>query len=180
MPAIEIRPAVSSDIPILLNLDHGYISEYVWQVDFQMADSQINVNFRQVHLPRAVHVDYPRTTKGLADDWTQRSGLLVATLDGEPVGYISMMQHMAALTTWVSDLVVSQSFRRKGIGSALVLAAQQWVAEHPGSHRLVLEMQTKNYPAISMSQKLGFDFCGFNDHHYANNDIALFFAKWIG
>ncbi len=180
MPAIEIRPAVAPDIPILLKMDHGYVSDYVWQVDFQIADTQIDINFRQVHLPRSVRVDYPRPAKGLADDWAQRSGLLVAILDGEPVGYISMMQPMAALTTWVTDLVVTQPLRRKGIGSALVLAAQQWVAEHPGSRRLLLEMQTKNYPAISMSQKLGFDFCGFNDHHYANNDMALFFTKWIG
>lgn len=180
MPAIEIRPATAPDIPILMKIDHAYISDYVWQVDFQMVDSQIDVNFRQVQLPRSVHVEYPRPTKKLAEDWTRRSGLLVAILDGKPVGYISLMEHMAASTTWATDLVVTQPLRRKGIGSALVLAAQQWVTEHPTSHRLLLEMQTKNYPAISLSRKLGFDFCGFNDHHYANNDIALFFAKWIG
>jgi hypothetical protein len=37
-------------------------------------------------------------------------------------------------------------------------------------------MQTKNYPAISFCQKHGMTFCGFNDRHFANQDIALFFA----
>jgi ribosomal protein S18 acetylase RimI-like enzyme len=44
---------------------------------------------------------------------------------------------------------------------------------------MVLEMQPKNYPAIQLAQKLGFDFCGYNDRYYANRDIALFFAKGL-
>jgi hypothetical protein len=38
-------------------------------------------------------------------------------------------------------------------------------------------MQPKNYPAICLAQKLGFDLCGYNDRYFANQDIALFFAK---
>jgi hypothetical protein len=28
-----------------------------------------------------------------------------------------------------------------------------------------------------MAQKLGFEFCGYNDRYFANRDIGLFFAK---
>jgi ribosomal protein S18 acetylase RimI-like enzyme len=80
----------------------------------------------------------------------------------------------------MTDLVVAPRLRRQGIGSALTLAAQEWVARHSVSRRLVLEMQPKNFPAISLSQKLGFDFSGYNDHYYANRDVAIFFAKWLG
>ena len=66
--------------------------------------------------------------------------------------------------------------RRQGIGSALLLAAEEWGSTHD-CRRLVLEMQPKNYPAIQMAQKLGFDFCGYNDRYFAKHDIALFFAK---
>jgi RimJ/RimL family protein N-acetyltransferase len=53
------------------------------------------------------------------------------------------------------------------------------LAENLGSRRIVLEMQPKNYAAIHLAQKLGFDLCGYNDRYYANHDIALFFAKGV-
>ena len=28
-------------------------------------------------------------------------------------------------------------------------------------------------------KKLGFELCGYNDHYFANHDIALFFSKWL-
>jgi len=69
--------------------------------------------------------------------------------------------------------------RRQGIGTALVLAAENWAVQHD-SHRMVIEMQSKNHPAIRMAQKLGFDFSGFHERYFGNLDIALFFSKVIG
>ena len=40
-----------------------------------------------------------------------------------------------------------------------------------------MEMQTKNFPAMQFARAQGFVFCGFNDHYYTNQDIALFFGK---
>jgi GNAT superfamily N-acetyltransferase len=88
------------------------------------------------------------------------------------------MENIAPLTAWVTDLVVIRRLRRQGIGSALLLSAQDW-ARGRGCFRLVLEMQPKNYPAICLAQKLGFDLCGYNDRYYTNHDIALFFAKSV-
>lgn len=182
MPEIEIRPAIEEDIPILVDLDHHYVSDYAWQMEISHAEaltgegSQVQASFRQIRLPRSVRVDYPRQPKILIDDWAQRSGLLVATLEKIPVGYTSLMLGIAPLTTWVTDLVVKRRLRRQGIGTALLLAAHDWGVQH-NSRNLVLEMQSKNYPAIQLAQKLGFDFCGYNDRYFANHDIALFFAK---
>lgn len=179
MPAIEIRPAIATDIPVLIKFDHSYTTDHVWQMDLNMNKEQVGVRFLEIRLPRSVHVDYPRSPKALAENWKQRSGLLVALLENKPVGYVSLMQQITPLTTWADDLVVDQPLRRQGIGSALVLAAQEWTSSQTDSRRLVLLMQPKNQPAINLTQKLGFDFCGYDDHHYANNDIALFFAKWF-
>ncbi len=176
MPEIAIRPAVIADIPQLIALDHNYTSDTVWQMEVQQDEGQINVSFRQIRLPRSARVEYPRAPSLLNENWQNRSSLLVALLAGEAIGYISLMQDTAPLTTWTTDLVVMRRVRRNGIGSALVLAAQEWAKAH-GSTRLVLEMQPKNYPAICLAQKLGFDFCGYSDRYYANHDIALFFAK---
>lgn len=176
MPEIEIRPAVSDEIPHLMNLDHGYSSDYVWQMDIQAEENQTSVVFREVRLPRSVRVEYPRQTKVLADDWTERAAVLIARLEAQPIGYISLLRDIAPATIWVSDIVVERRLRRQGIGSALVLAAQEW-ARKQGIARMVLEMQPKNHAAIRMAEKLGFVFCGYNDRFYANHDIALFFGK---
>jgi ribosomal protein S18 acetylase RimI-like enzyme len=52
----------------------------------------------------------------------------------------------------------------------------QWARERNLS-RLMLDLQTKNYPAISFVQKHGFQFCGYNERYYSNGDIALFFSR---
>jgi GNAT superfamily N-acetyltransferase len=184
MPEIEIRPANEEDIPALISLEHNYVSDYAWQMEIRNAEialgeeQNIQVGFREIHLPRSVRVEYPRQPQNLVEDWHGRSGLLVALLNHEPVGYTSLMLGIAPLTAWVTDLVVKRRLRRQGIGAALLLSAQEWGLHHD-CRNLVLEMQSKNYPAIQLARKLGLDFCGYNDRYYANHDIALFFAKSI-
>jgi ribosomal protein S18 acetylase RimI-like enzyme len=168
------------DIPAVTKLDHSYTSDYVWQMDLQVDALQAIAHFREVRLPRMVRVEYPRPVGSLAENWQNYSAFLVAVFDGESVGYTCLAENLSPLTTWMTDLVVAPRLRRRGIGSALVLAAQDWVAHHSKSRRLVLVMQPKNFPGINLSQKLGFDFCGYNDHYYPNQDIAIFFEKWLG
>lgn len=176
MPEIQIRPAISDDIPHLIAIDHGFTSDYVWQLDIQQEENQVHINFRELRLPRSVRVDYPRSVNLLADNWTERSALLIACLGEKPVGYISLMSDVTPVTIWVTDLVVERRLRHQGIGSALVLAAQEWARKQRFA-RIVLEMQPKNIPALRMAEKLGFAFCGFNDRFYENHDIAIFFGK---
>lgn len=178
MPQIEIRPAKSDDIPALVALEHSYASDYVWQMELQRDEQKTSVIFRQIRLPRSVSVMYPRNPQLLTEEWTKRDGFLVASMETGLVGYACLMNNMAPQTTWVTDLVVLRSQRRQGIGTALLFAAQDWAMQRK-NRRIILEMQPKNYPAISLAQKLGFDLCGYNDHYYTNQDIALFFSKWL-
>ena len=178
MPEIQIRPATAADIASLITLDHHNISDHAWQMEFhpEHEQGQIMVNFRQVRLPRPVRIGYPRPTNALAEDWEERSGVLVALLGDRPIGYASLMLDRIPYTTWVSDLVVDRNYRRQGIGSALVLAGSEW-AQHMESHNLVLEMQPRNYPAIQLAYKMGFEFCGYNHFYYPNHEIGIFFGK---
>jgi len=41
---------------------------------------------------------------------------------------------------------------------------------------MILEMQSKNYPAISLARKMGFVFSGYSDRYYPDREIALFFT----
>ena len=151
MPEIEIRPAKAEDIPYLLAIEHSYKSSYVWQMDLVSEDGQIRVTFRDIRLPRPVTVEYPRNPKSMLTDWESRSGLLVAVLQGEPTGYVALDEAISPKTAWITDLVVTEGQRRKGIASALVLAAQEW-ARTRRNRRVILEMQSKNYGGIRLVQ----------------------------
>lgn len=183
MPEIQIRPVIASDIPALAALDHNYSSNHIWQLEMEIgrADETTGqpvraISFRQVRLPRTVRVEYPRSSRILVEDWSYRSGLLAAIYRGEPVGYTSLMLDFSPLTTWVTDLVVDRPLRRQGIGTGLILAAMEWAANME-TRNLVMEMQTKNYPALCMALKLGFELCGFNDRYFPGQETGLFFGK---
>ncbi len=178
MPQIEIRPAALGDLSKLVSIDHSYKTNYVWQMDMVNEEGLMGVSFREVRLPRPIKVEYPRDTAAIPLNWPERITVLVGVLDGEPAGYVAISERLAPTTAWVTDLVVDPAVRRQGIGSALALASQDWACQHR-LRRTVLEMQSKNLPAIHLAKKLGYEFCGYNDHYYNNQDIAVFFGLFL-
>ncbi|NOT05316.1 MAG: GNAT family N-acetyltransferase [Anaerolineales bacterium] len=176
MLEIDIRPTVANDLSRLMGFDHSVTSESVWQLELRREPGQVNASFREVRLPRSISIEYPHNPFALADDWVRKSMMYTGLVGQDPVGYISLLERGAASVVWVTDLVVNMAYRRQGVANALLAAAQDWAANR--SHRrLILEMQSKNLPAIRLAQKFGYEFCGYNDHYYINQDVALFFAK---
>ena len=178
MTDFEIRPGTVNDVPRLTVLDHSSLSDYVWQLELRREAGQASANFREVRLPRSIEVKYPRNPASLSEVWTSRDLVLVALQDGSPIGYLCAIQQPASDVAWVTDIVVAPHQRRKGAGSALLMATQAWVLER-GVHRLMLEMQSKNQAGIRLAQKFGYDFCGYNDQYYPTQDVALFFGRAI-
>lgn len=176
MMDIQLHPTVATDLPRLMALDHSTRSEYVWQMELRRETGQIFANFREVRLPRPIPLAYPHDPFALADEWTRKSMMYTAVSGPERVGYVSIVERGSASVAWVHDLVVGAHVRRQGVGSALLTAAQDWASER-GVRRLMLEMQAKNLPAIRMAQKHGYEFCGYNDHYYLTQDVALFFVR---
>lgn len=173
---ISIRTAKEDDIPSLVEIDHSYSTDFAWQMDVEGATAASGTRFRETRLPRPMRVKYPRPQESLAKTWPQRAAVLVAEAGGQVCGYATLSTGFAPGAVWLTDLVVALPQRRKGVGARLVLAAQQWTRQQ-GFNRLVMEMQTKNHPAISLAQKLAFTFSGYSDGYYDNQDIAVFFAK---
>jgi GNAT superfamily N-acetyltransferase len=176
--SVNVRPAVATDLLQLMNLDHSVTSDYVWQLDLRKESGQISANFREVRLPRPIGVTYPRDPFALADEWTQRSVTFAALAGDVPVGYACVLEHSHATTAWIIDLVVDAGSRRQGVGSALINAAQDW-AKSRGDRDIFLEMSSKNHPAIRLALRFGFEFCGYNDHYYVTQDVALFFGRTL-
>jgi len=173
-----IRPAELTDLNACLALEHSYVTNYVWQMEESEQSEKVSVIFHTTRLPRSMRVKYPKDYDNLLESWRQSECFLVAEEDGEVCGYLDMSAQSWHLTGWVDNLAVAKDCRRQGIGTALLKKAAEW-ARQRGLRRLMLEIQTKNYPAICFCQKNGFAFCGFNDRYYTNQDIALFFARSI-
>jgi len=176
MENLLIRPAVSPDIELLSNIDHCVKTDRVWQISNQMEDDNRTVNFTESHLPREMRLTYPFSPEMLPERWKNYSALLVACVDNIPVGYISMISHFSPNLVWIKDLVVDEIYRRKGIATSLVQSLVEWKNAR-GISRMMMEMSSKNYPAICFARKMGFEFSGFNDYFFSNHDIALFFSK---
>jgi ribosomal protein S18 acetylase RimI-like enzyme len=178
MPQIEIRPAVSPDIIELINLDHSCKTSYVWQMDRNINEGQFQITFREIRLPRPIQVPYPRLAETLADEWQLAAGLLVATHNGKLVGYTKLNEVDEIHTVVIKDIVVDNALRRQGVGTTLILAVQNWAIQR-NNRKLMFEMPSKNFPAIKLAFKLGFEFSGYNDSYYPNKDIALFFSRFL-
>ena len=172
---ITVRPATQDDLPRLVAFDHSYSTDYVWQMDRREEENQINAIFRQVRLPRSVRVMYPREVESLAETWSKRRLFLVAEARGEAQGYLSVVDGLIPHTGWIIEFAVERRMRRQGLGTVLVTSAVHW-ARKAKLNRLIIETQSKNYPAICFCQKHGFTFCGYSDQYFANQDIALFFG----
>jgi len=175
MAHIQVRPATNADVKQLVGLDHNYSTDYVWQMEARDDSGVISVAFRASRLPRSVRVTFPRDPHRLSDAWTKRLCFLVAEDEGQLKGYVNLTASITPETAWIADLAVDRRFRRSGVGSVLVAAASHWARQNQFK-RIVLEMQSKNYPAICFAQKNGFVFCGYNDRYYPNQDVALFFG----
>ncbi len=178
MPQIEIRPANGEDISSLITLDHSCTTSYVWQMDRVINEGQIQVNFREIRLPRSVQIPYPRENDFLLEEWQYASGLLVANFEENVVGYVYLVEQNEIQTVILRDIVVNKKDRHQGIGTGLVLAARNWAVQR-GFRRITMEMPSKNFPAIRLAMKLGFEFSGYNDAYYSNKDIALFFSRFL-
>jgi len=175
--SIQIRPATATDIPRLIALDHSNSSESVWQLELRRDTAeQTTAAFREVRLPRPTTVSFPYKPRALADEWTKKSMMQIALADNAHVGYICVQERAPASVAWVTELVVDVPHRRQGVASALLASAQNWALDRQHC-RLILEMQSKNLSMIRLAQKFGYEFCGYNDHYYLTQDVALFFGK---
>lgn len=170
-----IRPAEPKDLAPCGALDHSCTTDRVWQMENRVEGGAQTISFRTVRLPREIRVDYPRQGKDLLAGWRHRDGFLVSEIDGDVLGYVALTAQPENGIAWVGDLVVEPPKRRNGIGTTLLKAAAHWGRKR-NLARLMLEVQTKNYPAIQFCYACGLTFSGYNEHHWPNDDIAVFFT----
>jgi GNAT superfamily N-acetyltransferase len=191
-----LRSAVQTDLEACLLLDADLQTDHVWQMEKREENGGLLVRFQTIRLPRVMRVSYPRRRDDLLSCWENGATVLVATdrravdpdqdqtdrvPDAEPAAIYAYCQLDACTwqqAGWISHMIVDRRYRRQGIGTAMVRASILW-GKKLGLRRLMVTLQTKNYPGIHFCEKHGYVFSGFNDHYYPNGDIALFFTLRI-
>lgn len=173
---VLIRKGVAPDIGIISRFNHSLKTSHVWQMQQSLADGEISTRFIETSLPREMRIIYPRSPELLESRWGDFSAILIGCIDHTPVGYIALNAFFATNLVWVKDLVVDVLWRKKGIATKLINTAVDW-AKARGIYRITLEMSSKNFPTINLARKLNFEYSGFNDNYFQNNDIAVFFTR---
>ena len=113
------------------------------------------------------HLGYPADAADLPDRLLRlRSGgddAFVAVLDGETVGLATVharaVLHVARPVAQLTALVVPPAMRGRGVGRALVAAAEQW-ARAQGADRLVVTTALHRADAPLFYERLGFEHTG--------------------
>ena len=177
---LVFRDGVDTDIPYCLSLDSEFQSDHVWQMTVQEIADEIQVSCRKQRLPRQLvsrHITDPRHLE-LA---LHREYCFVVVQDqttNHILGYVSMRVDETSQVAYLQDIVIDRPYRRRSLGSRLVHVSRVWASEY-NLRQVIFEMPTTNFPSILFAKSLGFTFCGFNDHHFANREIAVFFSLSI-
>ncbi len=149
--SVHIRPAEPQDAAELVALASAVAAE---PEGWLLADSR----WRSVGDERR----YVRAVRRHAD-----AALLVAEVDGALAGRLSISRDPHPSSAHVADLglMVDARFRRRGIGSAMLVAAEEW-ARSTGVTKLELHVFPHNAPAIALYGKHGYEREGFRRRHY--------------
>lgn len=178
MDALEIRPAIADDLSALTGIDHSVYSEHVWQINRSFAEGQFNIGIREIRLPRPAKIDYPRSGRDFLMLWQNALEIFAAVKNNKILGYIALANRGSQKYLWATDLAVVPLARKHGIGTRLVQTAQRYALENDYRY-LILETQSKNSPAVRFAMNNAFEFCGYNDQYFENQDIALFFSRLV-
>jgi RimJ/RimL family protein N-acetyltransferase len=111
--------------------------------------------------------------------------VIVAEVDGRLAGRLSVARDPHPASTHVADLgiMVAAPFRRRGVGTALLAAAEDW-ARAAGVRKLELHVFPHNLPALALYERCGYEREGYRRRHYQRPPgsflDAVLMAKQLG
>lgn len=105
-----------------------------------------------------------------------RAALIVAVEDADLAGYALVLFRQDTAIARLYSIAVAPEFSRRGIGVALLSAAENTALAH-GRCVLRLEVHEHNDRAIQRYRKAGYTQFGRRSHYYADRGHALRFEK---
>lgn len=172
---MNIRAAHAGDIDRCLRLDGSYATNYIWQMEESLSPDGMDYAFRRVRVPRSLTVEYPKPRETLHEDWRRKECFLVAHERGQVVAFLDMTVQRVRWQGWIQHLIVAPAYRRRGIATLLLNAAEHW-AQGSELDSVAVVLQSKNDPAIALFAKRRYVFRGFIDHYFNNGDIGFIYS----
>ena len=105
--------------------------------------------------------------------------VIAAFSDGELAGYAIQSLRMSSDSVRIYSIAVDARFVRRGVGSALLKACENYAHLHKKS-QITLEVRYDNAPAIALYEKWGFHQFGEHEDYYADGATALRYRKVVG
>jgi ribosomal protein S18 acetylase RimI-like enzyme len=105
-----------------------------------------------------------------------RAVLIVAEEDGVLAGYVLVLFRSGSSIARLYSIAVAPEFARRGVGKALLAAAEEAALEHDRLG-MRLEVHESNAKAITQYRKAGYQLFGHHAHYYADRGHALRFEK---
>ncbi len=102
--------------------------------------------------------------------------VIVAAIDDELAGYVLVSLRKGARALRIYSLAVGARFARRGVGRALLQAAEAYARRHR-REALTLEVRYDNASAIALYESCGFRQFGDHTHYYADGATALRYEK---
>jgi ribosomal protein S18 acetylase RimI-like enzyme len=102
--------------------------------------------------------------------------VIAATVNDELAGYALVALRKGARAVRIYSLAVDARFARRGVGRALLEAAEVYARRHRRA-TLTLEVRYDNASAIALYESCGFRPFGEHAHYYADGATALRYEK---
>ncbi len=126
---VHVRRATLHDLNECLTLDASYDTQRVWQMNLQVKNNRIQVDFHLVHLPRVVHIEVEPGAENLLRCWQRGDCMLSARRQNTVVGFLHMIPDAPTKVGFIHRHVVTPEHRGQGIGSGLLNHALKWARE---------------------------------------------------
>ncbi len=149
-------------------LHYVYTSDAHYVLASESKKECFSFSFKREKLESVYHHDSFDTL--FDDTWKHCEAYGVFTADsGEPIAYLELAREEWNDRLRITNLLVKEEFRRRGIGAFLIGKAKE-IALKEDRRIITLETQSCNIPAIDFYLHNGFVFSGTNLYFYSNID----------
>ena len=125
----------------------------------------------QIAQAENAYIDCPWTERQIAEEILNPAAVfLVAADDGEFCGYVSGVISIDECE--MSNIAVSESFRRRGVGKALMTELLNELANR-GVQSVFLLVRDGNEPAVNLYTQCGFSCVGKRKDYYKGRDALI-------
>lgn len=153
------------------NAADAEVLELAFEVDSRLLLSATPAGISYEVIPVQPYIKrYPADGARIPDGYCDRedSAAFLAYEGGRAAGMILLSTGWNGLAV-IDDLAICATFRRRGIGAALIAQAKAW-AQAQGLPGIMLETQDNNVAACRLYERCGFELKGFDRGLYAAQD----------